>query len=256
MLMTPDAGHVDINQVSEVVDYWTRPDVVQVFNEHRRWLILNIANEAGTTGVNGPNQAFDREFSRVYRDAIRDIRATGLRIPLVIDAANFGTDRFGLWNTWEGLRDSDPESNLLFSMHTYFGGSMSDREFILNLVVNEARDMNIPMIFGEGPQGNSDNGDGTCSFSPWELGLDLFQENEFGWLIWSWGAAPNTDCRDANGENRFDLTAAGQPFVDSNGLDFSENGEFENWNTDFAEQLLITHPNSLQKTSRRPAGLR
>ena len=60
------------------------------------------------------------------------------------------------------------------------------------------------------------------------------------WLVWSWGVVRNDDCGDEE-VNQFDLTR--------------ESAQFGDWNTDYARQILVDHPNSISNTSVRPAEL-
>ena len=246
MLMNRDASSKNLEEVRNVVNYWTSPDVVQVLNKHKKWLILNIANEAGKNSETD----VDAKFAREYRDAITKIRDEGVKVPLIIDAIEFGTNYELIFNSWEALRDHDPERNVMFSLHTYwFGnGTEESRKAIYDVVVEKVKTDNIPLIIGEGPQGNIP--DANCSLHPYRHGLQVLQESEIGWLIWSWGAAKNTDCGDGTGLNRLDLT------VPSDNFNFQEAGFYNDWNTNFAEELIVTNPNSLQKTSVRPVGLR
>src|SRR3712207_7178944 len=50
-------------KLDECVGYWTRPDVAEVIRRHRRWVLLNIANEAG-------NEVSREDFLAGYRSAI------------------------------------------------------------------------------------------------------------------------------------------------------------------------------------------
>lgn len=220
----------DLDKVSGVVDFLTRDDVVQVFEKHKEWLILNIANEAGGNGE------LDEKFISVYEDAITRIRNTGVKIPLVIDATAFGQDYLQIFRTWRGLRDHDPENNLLFSLHTYWAGSLQNRLDIYDRIVDQVEADNIPLIFGEGPQATAFD----CTDSPYQYGLQRLQESEIGWLAWSWGFVPNDNCR-GDGPNQFDITS---------------DGMYGNWNNDYGRNLIVDDPNSLENTSEKPEGLK
>ena len=84
MVEVVDATGNDLNEISKMVDFWTRDDVVQILNKHDQWLILNIANEAGRSFEG------DAKFRNVYENAITRIRNKGVKVPLVIDATDFG----------------------------------------------------------------------------------------------------------------------------------------------------------------------
>jgi mannan endo-1,4-beta-mannosidase len=103
----------DLSKVPSVVDYWVRDDVVTVLAKHRMHLLLNIANEAGDGTVTAD------AFIETYATAIERVRATGLQVPLVIDAPSWGQDIDMLQATFATLTAGDPLHNLLFSVHMW-----------------------------------------------------------------------------------------------------------------------------------------
>lgn len=222
----------NFSKVGELVDYWTRSDVVEVLKKHEKWLLLNIANEAGGIGVP------DSTFVDTYKDAITRIRGTGIQAPLVIDATAFGQNYQQLFRNWRGLVNHDPESSLMFSVHTYWSGTIWELEDIYEEIVQEVINNNIPLIFGEGPTPTAFDCD---VVSPYQYALRRLQEEEIGWLAWSWGLTKNNDCGSRGGRNQFDITT---------------DGNYGNWNTRYARELMADDPNSLRNTSIRPEGLR
>ena len=63
------------------------------------------------------------------------------------------------------------------------------------------------------------------------------QEQQIGWLAWSWGSVDNGDC--AN-QGSFDMTRG---------------GTFGNWEETWGEEVAVTDPNSIQNTSVRPRSM-
>lgn len=63
---------------------WVRADVVAVLKKHERYLLINIANEAGDFTVS------DATFKASYTEIVSKMRATGVRAPFVIDAPSWG----------------------------------------------------------------------------------------------------------------------------------------------------------------------
>src|SRR5690606_16875558 len=105
-------GNLDL--VPAMVDYWTRPEVVDFVERRKKWLILNIANEPG----DGDDTR--AEFVDTYKTAIERIRGAGIEVPLVIDAPGWGQDERMILDAWRELRDHDPLRNVMFSVHTYW----------------------------------------------------------------------------------------------------------------------------------------
>ena len=108
-----------LDKVPELVDFWTRPAVVEVLKRHQASLLLNIANEAGGTGVRA------QEFADVYRPAVARLRRAGLVMPLIIDAPDWGKDIDVLQEVAPSLIADDPEHDLLFSVHMWWVKSAS-----------------------------------------------------------------------------------------------------------------------------------
>jgi mannan endo-1,4-beta-mannosidase len=219
-------GNWDNLQAS--INDWLRTDIMEVMEKHKKWVILNIANEVGGYTSN------DVYFKK-YENALKQLRLGGYKVPIMIDAANWGQDENNIFGTWNKLIEADELRNTLFSVHLYWKENTT-AELIARLdnmfkhIVND----NIPLIIGEGPQKH-----GGCDRIewPWQYTIEKCQEYEVGWLTWSWGAAKNFDC----GTEAF--------------LDITTNGEFGNWNTNFARQISIDDPYSIKNTSIRPVSL-
>ena len=215
------------HDLQNCVDYWLRPDVVEVINRYEKWVLLNIANEAGDSSV------MREEFLDGYTSAIDQIRDAGIRVPLVIDGVDWGKEYKMLLDSWEVLNNHDPENAIIVSAHTYWVGTEEDRKndyrYIIDKVVNDE----IPFIIGEGPTPSGWD----CTESPYEWAMDELEEAEIGWLAWSWGLVRNGDCNDPE---RYDMT---------------HGGVFGEWKTEFGRLTAVDHPASIKNTSRRPCSI-
>lgn len=218
----------DWSKLPLLIDYWKRPDVFQIMEKHKKWVLLNIGNEIGPKTSNA-------DFLNYYLDAIKQLRNVGYKMPLIIDAADWGKDEENITSNWKALLSSDPEKNLLFSVHLYWKENTTEElkqrlDNLLSRVVKEE----IPLFFGEGPQlkGGCDRIDW-----PYEYTIAQCQKYEIGWVTWSWGAVVNGDCRESG---VYDLTT---------------DGKFGNWRTDFARKMMVEDINSIQKTSVRPKSI-
>ena len=122
----------------------------------------------------------------------------------------------------------------MFSFHTYWVDSLAESR--LDEIVSQVVRDTIPLMIGEGPQPNG--WDCKTAF-PYQYCMKLCQENEIGWLTWSWGAQPNGDCGDSERSN-FDITP---------------DGKYGSWNNEWGELVSVKDPNSIQNTSVKPASL-
>ena len=213
-------------ELQTCVDYWLRPDIVEVINSHEKWVLLNIANEAG-------GSVSQDDFLEGYKSAIDQIRDAGIRVPLVIDGVDWGKEYVMLLDSWETLNSHDPENAIIVSAHTYWVGSEEDRKNDYRYIIDKVLEDEIPFIIGEGPTPSGWD----CTPSPYEWAMDKLQEAEIGWLVWSWGLVRNGDCNDPV---RFDMT---------------DGGIFGEWKTEFGRLTAVDHPASIQNTSRRPCSI-
>lgn len=213
----------DLSLVPTVVDYWTQADVVAVLEKHARYLLLNIANEAGDGDVE------EADFQSTYETAISRIRETGVEVPLIIDAPTWGQDIDMLQAVGPSLLEFDPLHNTMFSVHMWWDDPTGDR---VRRELQESADMGLPLLVGE----FADHAVYLCDESPFDYGtlLDEAQRLEIGWLAWSWGGVENGDCMD---EGPFDMTVG---------------GIFGEWKTDWGREVAVDHANSIQNTSVRP----
>ena len=78
------------DKLPEVVDFWLRDEMLQMINNHQEYLILNVGNEPGSHEV-PPEEFFD-----VYNLIVTKMRAAAIRVPIMIDADNWGQNEKNL----------------------------------------------------------------------------------------------------------------------------------------------------------------
>ncbi len=218
----------NINNVPAMVDYWVRPEVVAIVKKYEKWFLLNIANEAGGSGVS------DATFLSTNQTAITRIRNAGINVPIIIDGTQWAMNHAQLWRTWTQLRDHDPLHNVMFSIHSYYDGTDANMRATYDSVAAKIVADNIPVHIGEGPTAIN----ASCAPAPYEYWMQKLQENDIGWVTWSWGAANNQGC---GPNSQFDIT---------------RDGTFGNWEYDHARIIMVGSPYSLQATSVRPTEFR
>jgi len=203
--------------LDSTVNFWVRPDVRDVLVKYEKYLLLNIANEAGTSAV-----AME-EFKTKYSAAVSKIRAAGINVPLMIDAANWGRNEAYLLQNAVALVQNDPEHNLLFSWHIWDSGIAESR---IEKAVERSVALNIALVIGEfAPM------EVKCKCCiPYKFIMQYCQQQSIGWLAWSWGPG-NSDCAQ---------------------MDMTKTVAFEtlyNWGLEVA----ITDSYSIKNTAVRPA---
>jgi mannan endo-1,4-beta-mannosidase len=217
-------GH--LGQLPRLVDFWTRPEIVEVLVRHQASLLLNIANEAGGSGVSL------EQFVGFYRTAIGRLRQAGLRMPLVIDAPHWGQDIDLLQAAAPSLLESDPERNLLFSVHMWWpqddkSPDPGSRRRIIGELA-ESAESGLPLVVGEFAHA----GVNCARWIDYRTILAECQKRGIGWLAWEWGPG-NRDCVE---------------------MDMTEDGRFETLH-DWGLEIAKTDPHSIRHTSRIPESL-
>ncbi len=205
------------------VDYWVRPDVVRVLQRHQKYLLVNIANEAGD------NRVTPVRFVEGYTDAIRRIRETGVNAPLIIDAPDWGKNFTTLKQSAAPLVAADPQHNMMFSIHMWWPRMWGYSEKSVRQAVQDAVSLNIPLIVGEFGHAwdESDNGK-----IPYQTILEECQKNDIGWLAWSWGPGNHPQTwLNMTRDGRFDT--------------------LEGW----GREVAITSSYGIKSTSRKPPSL-
>lgn len=206
--------------LDSVANYWVRPDVVQVIKKHQKYLLLNIANEAGDRSV-----TMD-DFKMKYTAIVKKMRAAGIHVPIMIDAANWGRNEEYLITNGAHLVKEDPDHNLIFSWHIWDSGITEER---IQAAIDRSIDLNIFLLIGEfAPM------EVKCKCCiPYKYILRYSEEKEIGWLAWSWGPG-NSDCPQ---------------------MDMTKTVAFETL-FDWGLEVATTDKNSIANTALRPAFLK
>lgn len=179
---------------TQLIGWWTRPDVVCVLKRHQRYLIINLANELGAYRWQGSSTAALDNFKNAYKTAITSIRNQGLRMPIMIDAPDCGTSINAFTSIGQELIDHDPLHSILLSAHAYWGGDYDGTPEVV-----PAFNAKLPIVFGEIANKQFANGDecyygldGTNYKNAPPTGfryqnlLILLTQYEIGWLAWAW----------------------------------------------------------------------
>jgi len=201
-------------QLSFAVDFWAQPEMVSVLRQYEDMLLLNIANEAGSSSV------WHDDFRQQYSLAIKKLRKAGLHMPLVIDAADWGRDEAYIIQNARYLIRQDPDQNLLFSWHPWDENQPQERYKTAIDTINKKR---IPLLIGEfsnvGAQGK-----GNIDYN---YLMQYASENNIGWLWWWWSSG---------------LTA--------NHHAMTTDGLYGNW-ANVGEDVALTNPYGISATSKR-----
>jgi mannan endo-1,4-beta-mannosidase len=227
-----------LSKIPMVVDYWVRPDIVQIIKKHEQYLIVNIANEAGNW------QVTKEDFIAAYQTAIKRMRAVKIRTPLMIDASNSGINLDILDQTASTLLNSDTEKNILFSVHLYWPIVEGANVDYISAHLQQSVNQGYCLVIGELSQYGAwaDVNPAPCSTNgevDYKSIIQVCQKHEIGWLAWSWGRA-NNKLKDGT------MCPA---------MDMALNGLFTQLKPGWATEVCLTSPYSIKNTSIVPKSI-
>jgi hypothetical protein len=192
-------------------------EIAAVIRKHEKYVLLNIANEAGNHDVT------ESQFRTAYQNAITQLRASGINTPLVIDASGWGRRETDILRQGNALLEHDPLKNVIFSWHPWDPNAPQER---IKSAIDIARKRSLAFIIGE----FSHESVGCKCCIDYNYILDYSQETGTGWLAWSWGPG-NGDCES---------------------MDMTTDGHFDTLHG-WGLEVAVTHPNSIKNTSIRPS---
>ncbi|MCF8358505.1 MAG: cellulase family glycosylhydrolase [Prolixibacteraceae bacterium] len=212
------------DKLQDCVDYWIRPDVVDVIVKHEEYLLVNIANEVGDYNVT------KNTFRNGYINAVQSMRDAGIHVPLIIDGSDWGKNVNIMQSEGPAIIEADPDHNIIFSVHMWWPKMYGFSENDIVTEIAQSVEMELPLIVGEFSQmhGSCDESEITSNNSiAYKTILRECQENEIGYIAWSW-------------------------FGNCNPLwDMSSDGTFENLYS-WGLEVAVTDENSIKNTSVRP----
>jgi mannan endo-1,4-beta-mannosidase len=228
---------------TQLIPWWTSSEVVTLLNKHKQYLIINLANELGFVRWSDDPIAALTEFKNAYKSALTSIREH-LHMPIIIDAPDCGTSIDPWIEIGRELIDSDPDRNLLLSVHSYWAAY--DGMQYIDTIVN----LNLPIVFGEVANKQDETIAGVTQFCFYDLDglqqnqppqfgftyqnlLQILKTNEIGWLAWSW--SPDS-CASRN---------IGK---------YDENSIYEGLNEPFGDDI-VNHPDYGLKNSAQRASI-
>lgn len=163
-----ETGSNDIADLKDAAKYFA--NMAETLKGTESYIIINIANE-------WHNDAASTVWRDGYKEAIKIIRDAGLRHCIMVDAGGYGQGAATIHSHGLEVLDSDPENNVIFSIHMYGGaGNTNKVKSNIDGVINQ----NLALCIGEFGWYHSD-GD-----VDEDLILSYCQEKKVSWLAWSW----------------------------------------------------------------------
>lgn len=214
-------------RLSDAVEFWLRDETLQMIANHQEYLIINVGNEPGSQEM--PSD----EFFNTYNIIVTKMRAAGIRVPIMIDADNWGQSEKNLLDVGPLLLQADPEHNLLFSIHMWWPSERHDAATTgfatvaerVTACLEKSVELNLPLIVGEfAPMAV-----GGAREIPYRHIMSECERLSIGWLCWSWGPGN----------------------FDSPDMDMTEHGSY-NTLVGWGKEVSVDSPLGIQNTSVIP----
>ncbi len=216
------------DRLADALDFWLREETLQMINNHQEYLIINVGNEPGSQKQN-PEDFFD-----VYSVIVTKMRAAGIRVPIMIDADEWGQSEKNLFKVGPKLLRADPEHNLMFSLHMWWPSDRHDPVATgystvkdrIKGVLEESVKLKLPLVVGEFAPVAA----GGVRDIPYAFIMSEAERLNIGWLAWSWGPGN----------------------FDSPEMDMTVHGSY-NTLVGWGKEIAVDSPLGIQNTSIIPA---
>jgi hypothetical protein len=160
-------------------------------------LIINVANEWG------PKDS--ATWASAYESAIARLRAAGYTVPIMIDTGGWGEDFGDLLDYATQVFESDPQKNIIFSLHVYANADNMLSQNILPQLAALSTAHGMAFVIGEfGPGRNI--GPAPTMVTPQQV-IGAAEAAGMGWLAWAWD--DNDLANGASDNNWFSMTFDG-----------------------------------------------
>jgi mannan endo-1,4-beta-mannosidase len=191
------------------------------------YMIINLANEWGPS-----NSTTWRDS---YISAVSQLRSAGYTGPIMIDSGGCGQDIQDLTQYAAAVFNSDPEKNVIFSLHLYYNASQALSENWLQQLASLSQSSGMLFVLGEfGPGQNI--GPSPTMVTPGQL-ISAAETAGIGWLAWAWD--DNDLAGGASDDYWFSMTSQG-PGVYTQPSDLTPYGQDVVLNPTYGIKALAT----------------
>ena len=178
--ITGDGSPADL---AATVTWWVNN--VGAFAPIMNQIAINIANEWGPSNSS--------TWASSYETTIARLRAVGYTCPLVIDTGGSGEDFGDLLNYATQVFTSDPERNIIFSLHLYVNSASALAQNVLPQLAALSGSQGMVFIIGEfGPGRNI--GPAPTLVTPQQI-IQAAEASGLGWMAWAWDDIDQSNCR-------------------------------------------------------------
>lgn len=165
-------GNDNTASLQNAVNYWK--EITGILNDNADYVIVNIANEwMGTWGNHDT-------FKNAYISAVQQLRNSGMKNVIMVDAAGYGQETNSLFNNenCKSILQADSTGNTMFSIHMY--SSAGKNSSVVKNNIDAGLNMGVCVCIGEfgHAHGGEDVDEDTI--------MSYSDEKGVGYLAWSW----------------------------------------------------------------------
>lgn len=197
----------------KVKNWWLQPNVLSLIQQHKEYLIINLANEFGKVRWTSNATASLTTFKNNYKTVISNLRTAGIDVPIMIDAPDCGQSSSELLSVSQDIRTADPLDKLIFSGHAYWS-AYAPNAAAVTVKIDEAIASGSTFVFGEisnrqDVTGNPADGVYNIDYT-YQTILSQSCQKDVSWLIWTFNHDWNAERKISPTSNVNNLTAFGQ----------------------------------------------
>lgn len=164
-----ETGSNNFSDLESAANYWI--EMKDLLNQHRNTVIINVSNEwygdwSGEPWANG------------YKQVIPRLRQAGILNTLMIDAAGWGQYPESIWYYGDQVLASDPQRNIVFSIHMYQDCANTDQK--VKNAIDYSLQVGAPVVIGEFAYRHQGKD------IAWQTILDYTAQKKVGYIVWSW----------------------------------------------------------------------
>ncbi|GFI21407.1 mannan endo-1,4-beta-mannosidase [Lachnospiraceae bacterium] len=170
-------GYDDVSRLNNAVNYWL--EIKDLINAHKKYVILNIANEWLGTWNNAST------WTSAYQSAIHTLRNAGIENVIMIDTSGYGQETSTCIDNSQRVVSADSTGNTMISIHMYSVAG-KDATTVKNNI-DSMLSTGVCFCIGE--------------FGNWQNGADVDEttimqhctDKGIGYIAWSWNGNSGID---------------------------------------------------------------
>lgn len=174
---TTISGNTSDSELQSMVSWWVSHE--SSFAPYAKHLIINIANEWGP--------ANSQDWANQNISAIAQLRAAGYLEPIMVDTGAYGTDLGDLVNYSQQVFNSDPQRNVIFTLHVYYNAVTDLQQNYFGQLANMQQQYGMVFSIQEFGPASEDNGS-----TPQAI-IQAAEAAGLGWAPWAWNEGDQFD---------------------------------------------------------------